>query len=148
MEESFGRILGIDYGDSRIGLSISDPLRIIAQALTTLSNTDSLFSEIQQVITHQQVKKIVIGNPLTLNGEHKESSEKVQQFAIRLKEIFDGEIIFVDERLTSVQAHHILRQTTHKKKRRDKTLVDKLAAVFILQSYLDREQFKKKYELR
>ena len=137
MSEIKGRILAIDYGTKRIGIAVSDPMRIIARSVVTLSNTPKLFDELRTLIAQYQIEIIVIGNPLTLKGEKSFAAREVEKFISSLREIFNGKIVLFDERFTSVQANNILLETTSKKQRRDKSLVDKVAAAVLLQNYLD-----------
>ena len=141
MREIQGRILGIDYGTKRIGIAVSDPMRIIARSVVTLSNTPKLFEELHALISQYQIEIIIVGNPLTLKGEKSFAAMEVEQFVSSLREIFHGEIVFFDERFTSVQANAILFETKKKKQRRDKSLVDKVAASVLLQNYLDQQQY-------
>ena len=131
-------MLGIDYGDRRIGLAISDPLLIIAKPLKIIDRkkTKNYYREILAVTTEYNIKKIVVGIPLKLNGEHTFQTKVVYEFINQLSPIFDNEIITIDERLSSLSAKHYLIQqgikTGHNKGR-----IDELSAAIILQEYLD-----------
>jgi len=132
------RILGIDYGERRIGLAISDPLGIIAQTLPTLDTkkVKDVFDEIKKIVEEKDVGKIVLGFPRNMDGTTGERGEKVKEFANKLKEKIGKEIDFWDERLTSVESLKLLREEKRKIKR-EKKIVDQISAVLILQGYLN-----------
>ena len=132
------RILGIDYGERRIGLAISDPLGIIAQTLPTLDTkkVKDVFGEIKKIVEEKDVEKIVLGFPRNMDGTIGERGEKVKEFANKLKEKIGKEIDFWDERLTSVESLKLLREEKRKIKR-EKKIVDQISAVLILQGYLN-----------
>ncbi len=135
MEE---RILAIDYGSKRVGIALSDPLKIFAYPLLTLQNDINLIAEIDNLIKKQKVKEIVVGYPLKENGEKSSSTLEVEKFIEKLKEKIKINIITRDERYTSELAkQNILQSVTKKKKRQDKGLVDRNAASIFLQEYLD-----------
>lgn len=133
------RIMGIDFGDSRIGIALSDPLGITAQAYETIKWSHDLnkpLDRIQQIIKENSVTKIVVGFPKNMNGTIGPRGEKTIEFIDLLSELTGLEIIKWDERLTTVAANrtmHELGTKTSKKKK----LVDQIAAVLILQGYLD-----------
>ncbi|MBM4166327.1 MAG: Holliday junction resolvase RuvX [Ignavibacteria bacterium] len=137
----YRRILGIDYGRVRVGVSVSDPLQIIAQVVGTIHNTPQLFEEISVLVKQYNVETIVVGNPLTMKGNVADITREVHQFASTLRNVFDGNVILFDERLTSIQAQNVIRETASRKQQRNKATVDKVAAVFILQNYLDSKKF-------
>jgi len=133
-----GRILGIDHGDSRIGLSLSDPLHMIASPFRTISARagGAVMHLLQEIITENDVEKIVLGYPRGMKNQITARTRIVEQFAVDLK-VLGLPIIFEDERLSSVSAVKALIQqnvkTGHKK-----GLVDQTAAAIILQQFLDR----------
>jgi len=132
------RILGIDYGQRRIGLAISDPMGIIALPLTALDTKkikDPLF-EIKKILKEKNVKKIVVGLPKNMDGTIGEKGKEVLEFAKYLSQEVNVKIDLWDERLTSVESQRALRDTKRKIKR-DKKNVDKLSASLILQGYLE-----------
>jgi putative holliday junction resolvase len=128
----------MDVGSKRIGLSISDPLRITAQGLETLhrQNKRSDFAQIEQVIRQHQIAEIVIGLPLHMTGAEGKQAEKMQAFADEIRRRFRLPVHLWDERLSSAQANRLLRETDMSIKRRGE-VVDQMAAVLILQSWMD-----------
>lgn len=132
------RILGIDFGLRFIGLAISDTLGVIARPLGRYErkNEETEKKFFAELIEKWEIKEIVIGNPLHMDGRQSKSSQKCKEFADWLKENFSLEPILWDERLTTVQAERILKDSGMTRKRR-KNFIDKLSAVIILQSYLD-----------
>lgn len=133
-----GRVLGIDYGERRVGLAVSDPLGIIAQGLQTIHRTTDvqLLDRLETVVDEYAVKKIVIGLPLSLKGRMGDKALEVTQFIERLKSRFQLPVIAWDERMTTSAAHRTMHEMGHKAKGA-KENIDRIAAVLILQSYLD-----------
>ena len=136
---SMGRILAIDYGTKRTGLAVTDPLRIIATALETVE-TKNVLDFLTGYCAKEPVDEIVIGLPRTLKNEDSETAPAVRVFAEELKKKFpDKPVHFVDERFTSSIAKQTMIDGGMKKKdRRDKSNVDKISAVLILQTYLQK----------
>jgi len=132
------RILAMDVGDKRIGMAISDQMGWTAQGIDTLErkSEEEDLEKIQDVIKHYSPEKIVIGLPKNMDGSLGFQGEKVKEFGELIAKVFPGEIIYWDERLTTVYAHRILIEGDMSRRKRKKK-VDKIAAVFILQSYLD-----------
>lgn len=133
------RIIGIDYGDARVGIAVSDPLGYTAQGIETVPNKvySKMMERISTIIKEYEAEKIVVGLPKNMNGTLGERSEISRKFADELKEIFpEAEIILWDERLSTVQAAGILNTTNTRGKNR-KNVIDTVAASIILQSYLD-----------
>ncbi len=132
------RILGLDIGDRTIGVAISDPLGFTAQGITTIrrKNEEIDIEEIKKICREYNVETIISGMPKNMNGTIGEQAEKVKNFCAILKEHIDIEIKFWDERLTTVAAHKAMLEADMSRKKR-KTLVDKIAATYILQGYLD-----------
>lgn len=132
------RIMGLDVGDKRIGVALSDLMGWTAQGLETIHRTNikSDLQRIETIIKEHDVKKIVVGLPKNMNGTLGPQSEKVVEFAERLKKRTNLEIIFWDERLTTVAAERTLIEADVSRKKR-KTVIDKVAAIHILQGYLD-----------
>lgn len=133
-----GRILALDYGRKRTGVAVSDPLKIIANGLTTVP-THELLVFLQNYMVKEQVERILIGLPKQMSGELSESMNYIRPFVARLKKMFpDVPVEFVDERFTSVLAHQaMLDGGLKKKERQNKALVDEISATIILQSYLE-----------
>ena len=128
----------MDVGDKRIGMAISDAMGWTAQGIPTLERRGKQYDLefINKVIDEYQPECIVIGLPKNMNGSIGPQGEKVKVFAENLKEHFQQEIIFWDERLTTVSAHKVMIQGDVSRKKR-KQRVDQVAAVLILQNYLD-----------
>ena len=133
------RIMGIDYGDSRVGVALSEPLGITAQGLATLPNKvyTKMLDALVSLVNEHGVEKIVLGMPKNLNGTSGDRAEVTEAFRADLDSRLDGvDIILWDERLTTVQAAGILNVTNTRGKDR-KNVIDTVAASIILQSYLD-----------
>ena len=131
-------ILGLDIGDARIGVAISDALGIAAHPLCTVQrkNKQNALAELQTLIATHNVEQIVIGLPLRLNGEVGIQAQKVKKFAEALKQRVNLPIAFWDEAFTTVEAEQILRGTKKRGKKR-KQIIDQVAAVLILDAYLE-----------
>lgn len=128
----------MDVGSRRIGLAVTDPLGITAQGLETVQrqNKRSDFAHLEQVIREYKVAEIVIGLPLRMTGAEGIQAEKMQAFAEEIRRHFRLPVHLWDERLTSVQANRLLRETNMSIKRRGE-VVDQMAAVLILQSWME-----------
>ncbi|MEG2189432.1 MAG: Holliday junction resolvase RuvX [Christensenella sp.] len=133
-----GRILGLDVGDVRIGAAMSDLLMITAQGIETYTrkDIDADMLHFCELMDAQNVDTIVCGLPKNMNGTIGEQAEKVQAFAEMLKEASGRKLIYWDERLTTKSAHRTLIEADMSRKKR-KAVVDKVAAVYILQGYMD-----------
>lgn len=133
------RIMAIDYGDSRVGVAVSDALGITAQGIETIQNTGrkALFSRILELIDEYKPATIVIGLPKNMNGSIGERAEKSIEFERRLKEVYNGKTELFDERLTTVSAIRTLNETNTRGQKR-KGVVDTVAAQLILQAYMER----------
>ena len=131
-----GRVLGIDHGDVRIGIAMSDETAFLASPLTTIQNGKPAIGEIVALVVEHKVETIVVGLPRNMNGSYGPATEKVRTFIKKLSAQTDVPIIEWDERLSTVSAHNDLRAAglDHRK---HKEVVDKVAARIILQSYLD-----------
>jgi putative Holliday junction resolvase len=131
------RIMGIDFGERRIGLAISDPLGITAQGLPTIDTRKikNVFSHIQGIIEGKEVNKIVVGMPRNMDGSIGFKGEAVRKFIQELQRQIDVEVITWDERLTTVQSQKSMQQMGAKQREKEK--VDQISAILILQSYLD-----------
>lgn len=136
-----GRILAVDYGKKRVGLAVTDPARIIAGGLTTV-DTPNVLDYICNYVAANDVECIVVGLPKQVNGKPSESMNYINPFVGNLKKrLPDMQVVFYDERFTSVLAHKTMIDAGLKKKdRADKALVDKISATIILQDYLNSVQ--------
>ncbi len=131
------RILGIDYGDVRVGLAISDELNITAQGLETLviNNSDKkFFSSIKKIIQEYNVNTIVIGYPKNMDGSKSKKAEKIDELVLSLEKIVTN-IVKWDERLTTVSAYRTMKDLNISQKKKN-MYADKLAATYILEGYL------------
>ena len=138
-----GRILALDLGSKRIGLAVSDPLGITAQGLETLhrKNKRTDFEQLAKIIHEKDVREIVVGHPLHMSGDASLQSLRAADFAEELRNRFELPVHLWDERLTSTQANRLLRETEMSIRRRAQ-VVDRMAAVLILQAFLDSRQTK------
>lgn len=132
------RILGIDYGDVRIGLAVSDLTGMIAQSVGVISGRDEekRLTELDKYMKQFEPETVVLGYPLNMNGTKGERAEKSEVFADVLREKYGVKVVLWDERLSSMAAHRTLEEAGISGKKR-KGKVDPLAAAFILQGYLD-----------
>lgn len=132
------RILGLDVGDVRIGVAVSDPLKIIARGLDFIKRTTVKedVEAIKELVDEHEVEEIVVGLPKMMSGEIGIQAQKVQDFAEALKAVIETPIVMWDERLSTVAATRVLIEANMSRKKRKK-VVDKVAAVLILQGYLD-----------
>jgi putative holliday junction resolvase len=132
------RVLGLDVGSKRIGLAISDLLGITAQGIETIHRQNKRldFGQLEKVIREYEVTEIVVGYPLRMSGVEGIQAEKMQRFAEELRQRFPLPVHLWDERLSSAQANRLLRETEMSIKRRGQ-VVDQMAAVLILQSWMD-----------
>lgn len=134
----FKRVLGIDYGSRRVGLSLSDPLGITAQPVDAVKNDDTIWPVLKEIIRRQQVDLIVVGMPLNLKGQKARKAEEVERFIDTLKAETGVNVLTWDERFTTSMAQQtLLEMGTKRKERRAKGRVDSMAAAIILQSFLD-----------
>ena len=132
------RIIAIDYGQKRVGLAVTDPLQITANGLATVLAHEVL-DYLAKYIAREPVEKFVIGLPKQMNGLESDSMQYIKPFVTGLQRKFpDIELVYVDERFTSVLAHStMLDSGLYKKDRQIKELVDMISATIILQSYLE-----------
>jgi putative Holliday junction resolvase len=137
------RILSIDYGTVRIGIAISDPLRLIAQALDTYPNNDNFIPKLTLLLQEHGVGMIVVGMPLNLKGREEQKAREVRLFIDRLSETVSVPIRTWDERFTSTMAKQaLLDMGIGRKKRQEKSRVDQIAAALLLQSFLDAKAYE------
>lgn len=138
-----GRLLAIDYGRKRCGIAVTDPLRIVATGLTTVA-TAGLNDFVKKYVGQEQVDAIIVGLPRTVQGEESESMRYIRPGIQRLRQALPGvKVEFFDERFTSVLAHRSMLDSGMKKmQRRDKAVVDEIAATIILNDYLQSKQYQ------
>lgn len=132
------RILGLDVGDVRIGVAVSDPLKIIARGLDFIKRTTVKedVEAIRELVDEHEAEEIVVGLPKMMSGKIGVQAQKVQDFAEALGATIEIPIIMWDERLSTVAATRVLIEADMSRKKRKK-VVDKVAATLILQGYLD-----------
>lgn len=135
------RIIGIDYGNKRVGVAVSDPLGIFASPLDTIHSA-KIIEYLQSYLQKERVSCFVVGYPINMNGEPSAAARYVDAFLNLLKKKFPNTpVVLEDERFTSVLAHRsMLAAGVKKMDRRDKAAVDKVSAAIILQTYLDRNR--------
>jgi putative Holliday junction resolvase len=133
-----GRVLGLDVGSKRIGMAVSDPLGITAQGLDTLHRQNKRldFEKLAEVLKKFEITQIVVGYPLRMSGSEGVQAEKMQRFADELRKRFQLPVHLWDERLSSAEANRLLRETDMSIRRRGQ-VVDQMAAVLILQSWME-----------
>ncbi len=133
------RVLAIDYGRSRTGLAVTDPLQLIAGGLATVP-TAELESYLTDYLGREQVERIVVGMPRQMDGTDSENMKRIAPFVNRLHKLFPGmPVDMCDERFTSVLAHRaMLESGISRKARQNKALVDEISATIILQGWMER----------
>ena len=138
------RIMSLDVGSRTIGIACSDALLMTAQGIETIRRTslEKDFNRLQELIAEYEVHELVVGMPKNMNGTKGERAEKTEEFVEKLKEVIDLPVTYWDERLSTVMAERQLIAADVSRKKR-KSVIDKMAAVVILQGYLDRLQFNK-----
>lgn len=136
------RIMAIDYGRKRVGVAVTDPMKIIAGGLATVP-AHQIIDFIQQYVAKEAVETIVVGLPKQMNNQPSESMRYIQPFVATLKKkIPQIPVVFYDERFTSVLAHKAMLEGGLKKKdRQNKALVDEISATIILQDYLESKRY-------
>lgn len=133
------RILGLDVGSKTIGVACSDALLITAQGVETIRRKSEQedFKRLQELIKEKEVHRIVVGKPRHMNGDYSENMKQIEDFISRFqKTVPDVDIVYWDERLTTVMAESVLKQGNVRREKRKK-YIDKMAAILILQNYLD-----------
>ena len=138
------RIMSLDVGSRTIGIACSDALLMTAQGIDTIRRTslEKDFNRLQELIAEYEVHELVVGMPKNMNGTKGERAEKTEEFVEKMKEVIDLPVSYWDERLSTVMAERQLIAADVSRKKR-KSVIDKMAAVVILQGYLDRLQFNK-----
>ena len=135
----------MDYGSKTLGISVSDTSLLIATGITTIRYEDEeeLFDKTKRILEEYKPTKIVLGNPINLDGSESTRSELTKEFRNKLITEFNIPVVLQDERLSTVSVHKMLIDNNTKRQKR-KAVVDKIAATIILQSYLDKERNEKK----
>jgi putative Holliday junction resolvase len=133
------RVLGIDFGQVRIGLAVSDELRWLAHPLMTLPADAKAVARITEIVREKEVDLVVVGIPKQMSGKIGIAAEEALEFVNKLRTSLRCEVLTWDERLTTVAAHRALRETG-KKTHQTRAYVDQVAAQMILQSYLDSQR--------
>ena len=134
-----GRILALDVGTKRIGVSVSDILHIFAQSLTVIQvEKGKVFEQIKEIISDKEITKIIIGMPYRDDNTPSKMGEYIIEFTDKLKKVIDTPIQFWDERYSSNSAEEVLIKADMSRKKRKK-VIDKVASSIILQSYLDKQ---------
>lgn len=130
--------MAIDYGKKRVGLAVTDPLQLTANGLDTVLSHE-IFEYIEKYTAREPVEKFVVGLARQMNGSDSESMQYIRAFVAGLQKKFPNiELVYVDERFSSVLAHRtMLEAGLNKKNRQNKELVDKISATIILQSYME-----------
>ena len=138
------RMMSLDVGSRTIGIACSDALLMTAQGIETIRRTslEKDFNRLQELIAEYEVHELVVGMPKNMNGTKGERAEKTEEFVEKMKEVIDLPVTYWDERLSTVMAERQLIAADVSRKKR-KSVIDKMAAVVILQGYLDRLQFNK-----
>ena len=138
------RIMSLDVGSRTIGIACSDALLMTAQGIETIRRTslEKDFNRLQELIAEYEVHELVVGMPKNMNGTKGERAEKTEEFVEKMKEVIGLPVSYWDERLSTVMAERQLIAADVSRKKR-KSVIDKMAAVVILQGYLDRLQFNK-----
>ena len=132
------RIMSLDVGSRTIGIACSDALLMTAQGIETIRRTslEKDFNRLQELIAEYEVHELVVGMPKNMNGTKGERAEKTEEFVEKMKEVIDLPVTYWDERLSTVMAERQLIAADVSRKKR-KSVIDKMAAVVILQGYLD-----------
>ena len=137
------RILGIDYGDARVGIAITDPLNITVQGLETIERKNSdkvVLKRLDEILKVYDIQTIVVGMPLNMNGTISERAKVTEQFVHKLKCKYNKmKIETIDERLTTVEAHKTMNFLEINKNKK-KNIVDTISAVYILETYLNKSK--------
>ena len=138
------RVIALDLGQKRIGVAISDETETISSSLTTIpgDNTNRAIKGIKEIIDSRDVLKVIIGLPLNMNGSEGPKAMEALEFADKLRKKLLIDVVTFDERLTTKQGEDMLIQADVSRKKR-KSVIDKIAAQIILQTYLDSEKIRK-----
>lgn len=133
------RYIGLDVGDRTIGVAVSDPLNFTAQGITTLrrKSIEKDMENLKELCSSYEIQEIIVGLPKNMNGTIGPQAEKAMDFGRVVEEAFGLPVVFWDERLTTMAANRAMLEADMSRKKR-KGLVDKIAATYILQGYLDK----------
>ncbi len=131
------KVLGVDYGTKKIGLAISDDTNTIAMPLKVIDCNDAALGQIKKIVEDNKVEKIVVGLPITLSGNKGKRAQETEEFIDKLKETVNVDVVEWDERLSTRFSERILNSANVKGRKNKKKVIDKIAATFILQGYLD-----------
>lgn len=140
--ENSNRILGIDYGEKRLGIAISDETNTIATPLKYIDNNKKLLNVLNALIIEYNIKTFVVGLPINLDGSHSKSSKKVLNFCKQMNQELDVVIHKIDERLSSVEAENKLRESGMSPSRFrniDRGIIDSASAAIILDSFIQKK---------
>ena len=141
MAETAGRVLGIDYGSKRVGLALSDPLRVVAGPVGTWANDQSLLPRLVGLITEQEITLVVVGMPYAPDGGKGAKAREVDGFIAQLRRHHPVPVVAWDESYTTVEAQRVLIAGGKRRKQRGtKGVVDTMAARLLLQQFLDAQQ--------
>jgi putative holliday junction resolvase len=143
-KNGMGRVLSIDYGKKRVGLAVTDPLKIIATRLTTVA-TDDIWTYLADYFAREEVDLVLVGYPMQLNNEPSEAIRYINPFLKKFRQIYkDMPLQQMDERFTSKMAFQTMIDAGVKKKdRQNKETIDGVSATIILQSYLEEKKYLK-----
>ena len=132
-------VLGVDLGETRTGVALSDDLRMLAHPMETIASKSqkTVAQRLQRIVAERQVKCVVVGLPRQMNGTLGPAAENAQRFVEKLRSLVSCEVVTWDERLSTVEAERLLREAG-KKTRETRSIRDQVAAQIILQCYLDR----------
>lgn len=135
------RIIGLDVGDKTIGIAMSDLLHLTAQGLTTIRRESNAkdYAALKEIIDEHNIEKVVVGLPKNMNNTIGPQGEKTMKFAEKLKNKYDIEVIYEDERMTTMSAEKMLISGDVRREKRKK-VIDMVAATYILQLYLDKNR--------
>ena len=135
------RLLGLDVGEKRIGVAVTDPIGLFAQPISTIMRGVHDIEEIEALVKEYDITEVVVGLPVNMNGSLGPGAEKVQEFAQKLKEVLTVPIVFEDERLSTSMAERMMIDADVSRRKR-KNSVDKIAAAIILEGRLGKIQAK------
>lgn len=132
--------MALDLGEKRVGIAVSDPTQTIAQPLKTVpyTTTKELISDLSEILQKYEIEKIIVGHPLTLKGKSSAKTHEIEKIFNKLASSISIPLRLFDERLTTILAHGTMRQLD-KKPSMERDKIDQLAAMHLLQNYLDRE---------